>query len=398
MNKAPFYAPHISRYRDRAPSEKNNKMMNDLMYDITELFNQANEQNATIDSLREQFEVASYYNQEHIDKLQSQITKLQEDTIALQSPGKEYIKTYFPQDMNVDGIRDESEMALIDKQHDIVMLPYSMFSSSKLYIHDELNNEYILPKQLKFSISPLADGFNIKENDFTNALAPDDYKLWHRKYEYFSGLKNEVEAQIELDLPEDIISNKDVNTIYIHPFPLNSIDIMNVEYRLNGEWRSVPGFQPVIEADNTKFCFSELEMRSVRITLRQRHYVEKSGRQVFHMGLREVSILNNDYQNGIGRFNIPVQFNETFINKEILNVKPTFSNADALSLYKEDSRLATFKVYEVNSDGSETYLSDTFPVRTTKNALVLKGTIAFDKYTRITPTISKVEVAYKGDA
>lgn len=398
MNKAPFYTPHISRYRDRAPSDKSNKMMNELMYDITELFNQANHQNLWIDTLKEQFEVMAHYNQEHVDKLQSTIQKLQEDVTALQSPGKEYVKTYFPQDMNTDGIKDQSEIALIDKQHDIVMLPYSMYSSSKLYIHDEINNEYILPKQLKYEVQPLADGFNIRENDFSNALIPDEFKLWHRKYEYFSGLKNEVEAQIIIDVPEDIISNKDVNTIYIHPFPLNSVDIMNVEYRMNGEWKSIPGFQPTIEADNTKFCFSELEMRSVRITLRQRHYVEKSGRQVFHMGLREVSILNNDYQNGIGRFNIPVQFNETFINKEILDVKATFSNAGALSLFQEDSRLATFKIYEVNSDGSETYLSDTFPIRTTKNAVVLKGTIAFDKYTRITPTISKVEVAYKGDA
>lgn len=398
MNQAPFYTPHESRYRDRAESSKGNKMMNALMHDITELFNQANAQNTSIETLKEQFEVMSYYNQEHIDKLQAYIQRLEEDVTSLQSPGKTYVKTYFPQDMNTDGIKDDSEKALIDRQHDLVMLPYSMFSSSKLYVYDELNDEYILPQQLRFDIEPLADGFNIRENDFKNALVPDEFLLWHRKYEYFSGLKNDVEAKVIVHLPEDIISNKDVNTIYIHPFPLNSIDIMNIEYRMNGEWTTVPGFKPTLEADNTKFCFSELEVRSLRITLRQRHYVEKSGRQVFHMGLRELSVLNNDYQNGIGRFNIPVQFNETFINKEILDVKATFSNESALSLHQEDSRLATFKIYEVNSDGSETYLSDTFPIRTAKSQIVLKGTIAFDKYTRITPTISKVEVTYKGDA
>ena len=398
MNKAPYYQPHIARYRDKATSTKNNLMMEDLMYDITDLFNQTNKHRQEIDTLRERFEIAEHYSQEHIDQLTATIQKLQEDVYALQHPGHTYIKTYYPQDMNVDGILDTSEQALLDTQHDLIMLPYSAFSSSKLFVFDEINNEYIVPYQLKYEVLPAADGFNIRENSLLDAIIPDEFKLWHRRYEYFSGFMNDVEAQVIIHLPEDTISNKDVNTIYIHPFPLNSIDIMNVEYRMNGNWTTIPGFQPVMEADNSKFCFPELEARSIRITLRQRHYVEKSGRQIFHMGLREVGVLNNDYQTGIGRFNVPVKFNETFTNKEILGVNAIFSNASALSLYQKDSRLATFKVYEVNSDGSESYLSDTFPIRTTKNEIVLKGTVSFDNYTRITPTIERVEVSYKGDS
>lgn len=398
MNQAPYYTPHIARYRDKAASSKNNAMMEDLMYDITDLFNQANTHDKEIRMLKERFEVANHYGQEHIDQLLSLITKLEEDIFTLKSPGQEYIKTFYPHDMSVADIRDESERALIDTQHDLVMLPYSSFSSSKLFIYDDINDEYIVPRQLEYEVIPAADDLNIHENDLIDALTPDANKIWHRKYEYFTGTKTEVTAQVIIHLPEDIISNKDINTIYLHPFPLNSVDIMDVEYRMNGEWTSIPGFEPVHRADNTKFCFPELEARSIRFTLRQRHYVEKAGRQIFHMGLREIGILNNDYQTGIGRFTIPVKFNETFINKEILGVEAAFSNTSALSLFREDSRLATFKVYEVNSDGSESYLSDTFPIRTTKNEIVLRGTVSFDNYARITPTIKKVTVTYKGDS
>lgn len=396
MNKAPYYTPEMQRYRDRATSERQNKMMDSLMYDITDLFNRANLNEKEIIMLQERFEVSEHYREETYDEIRAEIVKLKQEIESLQKPGILYNKTYYPQEMNTKDAIDESERALLDKQHDLIMLPYSLFSSSKLFMFDNINNEYIIPRQLKYSVTPAADGISIRENDFLDAVTPDNSRIWLRTHEFFAGLKNEVEATIVLKLPEDVILANDINTIFLHPFPLNSIDIMNVEFRMNGGWATIPGFQPVEKAGNSKFCFPNLEAQEIRVTLRQRHYMEKSGRQIFHIGLRELGVYNNDYQTGVGRFNIPMKLNKTFVNKEILEIKPIFQNASAL--FNDDNRLVTFKVYEVKDDGTESYISDTLPIRTSSNNLVLKGSVLFDNHNRITPTIKRVEVSYKGDA
>lgn len=398
MSKAPFYSPNLSRFRDRAESGKYNKFQQEVFYDLIELFNIANEQEDKIANLERFFEVASHYSQEHIDIMKRELLALKEDLYAVQNPGKTYIKTLFPSDAREDRLSDKSERAFIDVQHDVITLPYSTFSSSKLYLYDKLNDEYILPNTIKYTIEPAADNVTIKENDFLNALTPENHKLWHREYRYFSGLKEYVEATITIELPDNIISNRDVNTIYIHPFPLNTIDIVNLEYQLDGGWNKVPGFHPVNEADNTKFCFSPMEISKIRVTLRQRHFIEKGGHQVFHIGLKAIDVLHNDYQTGVARFELPVSFNPAFTNKQIVDIVPHYQNEEVLSVHQKETKLLTFKVFELDENGKERYISDTFPIQIKSNNILLKGVLSFDRNTRTTPALTSVEVFYKGDS
>lgn len=396
--KAPFYSPHISRFRDATDSSKQNDHLQQVFYDLTELFNVANMHEEEIEKLRKFFEISSHYSQEHMDAMKRELIALKEELYAAQHPGETYIRTLYASDAQTDKLSEEYERAMIDTQHDIITLPYSSYSSSKLYIYDEMNDEYILPNTIKPTIIPAADGSIIRENDFKDALTPDEFKVWHREYRYFAGLKDHVEAQIIVPLPDNIISNRDVNTIYIHPFPMNSMDIMNIEYQLDGGWRQLPGFKKIEDASNSKFCFSPIEMSVVRITLRQRHFIEKGGQQVFHMGIRELGIAHNDYQTGVGRFELPLEFNQAFTNKEIVNITPHYANEESLSVHQKETRLLTFKVYEVDNNEKETYVSDTFPIQIKGKKVILKGVLSFDRNTRATPALSSVEIAYKGDS
>lgn len=398
MSKAPFYSPALSRFRDGADSGKQNDFNSDVFYDLVSLFNIANDQEVKIEQLEKFFEISAHYSQEHIDIMKRELISLQEDLYAVQHPGKVYVKTLFPSDARMDRLAEEHERALLDTQHDVITLPHSSYSSSKLYLYDDLNDEYILPNTIKYEVLPIADKITIRENDFRNALTPDEYKIWHREYRYFSGLKDHAEAQVIIELPDNIISNRDVNTIYIHPFPLNTLDIVNLEYQLDGGWNKVPGFTPVENADNTKFCFSPVEMSKVRVTLRQRHFIEKGGQQIFHMGLRSIEVMHNDYQMGVGRFELPVKFNPAFTNKQILNITPHYQNEETLSVHQKETRLLTFRVYEVDENGKETYVSDTFPIQVKSNNILLKGVLSFDRNTRATPALASVEVSYQGDS
>lgn len=398
MAEAPFHSPFLSRFRDTTESENQNDYMQQVFYDIASLFDLANKQEDEIEWMHKFFEIASHYSQEHHDVMRKELDALKEDLQAIQRPGESYTKHVFPSDAREDVTAEEFERAVIDTHHDIITVPYSTFSSSKLYLYDEINEEYILPNMIEHSIVPAADGVSIIENDFRHCLTPDEFKLWHREYRMFKGTSDHVEAEIVIQLPEEIISTRDTNTLYIHPFPLNTMDILSVEYQTNGGWSPLPGFLPVQEAGNTKFCFSPIEVSAVRIKLRQRHFIEKGGMQVFHMGIREIGIAHHDYQNGVGRFEMPVAFNPAFTNKQILTVVPRFLNEGTLSAYHDNIKLLTFKVYEVDSEGNEKYISDTFPIQVKTEKIVLKGILSFDRNTRSTPALASVEVVYKGDS
>ncbi len=398
MSKAPFYTPQLSRFRDATSSNKQNEMLEQVFYDLTELFNIANLQESEIKRIRKFFEVSSHYSQEQLSDMEMELNALKEDLDAIQRPGQVYKKKIYPRAMRSDRVAETYEQALIDTQHDIVTLPYSANSTSKIHLYDEINQEYILPNTIDVDIEPKADDQFIKENSFRHALTPDEHTFWHREYTYFSGLKNHVDATITITLPDDIISNRDVNTIYIHPFPLNTLDILNVEYQLDGGWNTLPGFKSIENAGNTKLCFSPTEMSKVRITLRQRHFVKKGSRQVFHMGIREIGVAHNDYQKGVGRFEIPVEFNSAFNNKEILDIQPIYQNSETLSIHQKDTKLLTFKVYEVDENEKLHYISDTFPIQIKTQKILLKGVLAFDRNTFATPALTGVELSYKGDS
>ena len=398
MSKAPFYSTAGVRFRDATDSGAFNDHTEQVFYDLNELFNLSNEQEREIDRMRQFFEVGGHFAKEQMDRMQQELNALREEVSAVQRPGQTYTKRLNPSDARPDTEVDLYERALIDTQHDLITLPYSAYSSSKLYLYDEINREYIVPNTLDVDVTPKADGMTIKENSFLDAITPDEFTFWHRQYTYFSGLKDAVEASVVIKLPDNIISNRDVNTIYIHPFPLNTMDIVNVEYQLDGGWRTIPGFKPIENAGNVKFAFSPLEMSEVRVTLRQRHFITNGSQQVFHMGIREIGIAHNDYQVGVGRFEVPVEFNQAFANKQILDIKPVYQNEGALSVHQRNTRLLTFKVYEVDPQGGLHYLNDTFPIQVKERQILLKGVMSFDKNTRSAPTLTGVELTYKGDS
>lgn len=396
MSKAPSYSMHTVRFRDAADSGKFNDHTSELFYDLTELFNIANQQEAETERIREFFEVSSYFSHRQLQTLQEELANLRQFVQELQGSGKEYVKRIYSTSMKLDADVPEFEQAVIDPIHGIVTLRPSSHSNSKLYLYDEINSEYIVPSTLEYTITPAADGSIIQENDFANAITPDENMFWHRKYNYTT--QQEASCQIVIKLPDNIISSRDVNTIYLHPFPLNAVDIVNVEYQLNGGWKAVPGFEPIEKAGNVKFCFSPTAMSEVRITLRQRSFIEKGGKRVFHIGLRDVGIFYYDYQSSIGRFDIEVDLNERFAKKQIVDIQPIYQNESTLSVHQTNTRLLTFKVYEVDSTGRATYLNDRFPLTIEKNKVLLKGVLSYDRNNQTTPALAGIELTFKGDS
>ncbi len=398
MSQGPSYQPKGVRFRGAADSGDFNDHSQQVFFDLTELFNRANKQKQDLLELRSFHEIGSHFAQQQLDVMNRELLSLREELAAVQDPGKTYKKTLFVTHMRTDDSVTEYERASIDVQHDTVTLPYANEHGSKLYLYDGVNNEYIIPNTLGFKVEPKADGSIIKENSFYNALTPDESTFWHRQYTYFSGMKSEVECQVTLTLPDDIISSRDVNTVFIHPYPLRTIDIRNVEYRMDGAWKPVPGFKPTDDVGNFKLCFSPTSMKEVRITLRQRYFIQKGNKNIFHIGIREIGVAYHDYQSGIGRFEIPVEFNRAFSKKEIVNIVPVYQNEESLSTFQSNTRLLAFKVYEVDDNGKIRYLNDAFPIQVRQSRILIKCIMSLDKNTRATPMLKAVELLYKGDS
>jgi hypothetical protein len=396
MAHAPLYRPHEVRFRDGTSSHKQNEHTQQVFYDLTELCNLANLQQKTLDELEQLFSIHTYFHHQRMESLTQELQELKEIVSGLQTAGNVYTKQIAANMMRTAGDGAQMEKATVDALHNIVTLPTSGSSHSKVYLHDKINDEYIVPNTLQYELIPGADGSEVIDNDFMNALTPEGNKIWLRRYRLNHNI-TKATCDIIITLPDDIISSRDVNTIYLHPFPLFGVNIESLEYRLNGGWQPIPGFTPVKRAGNMKYCFGALAMSQIRIRLSQETFIEEGGYNFFYLGLKDIGVFYEDYQSGVGRFEIPVSFHSKFKRKEIQGITPVYQNEKALSLH-QGTRLATFKVYEVSEDGSLRYLNDTFPIPFTQNNILIKAILNVDRMTQTTPELTRIDITYKGDA
>ncbi|WP_421021362.1 hypothetical protein, partial [Klebsiella pneumoniae] len=93
-----------------------------------------------------------------------------------------------------------------------------------------------------------------------------------------------------------------------------------------------------------------------------------------------------------------VSFSNAFLTKEILDIQPVYQNKEALSVYHKETKLTSFKVYEIGENGKERYLNDTFPIQVREKKIVIRCLVSFDPNTRTAPTLKGVELTYKGDS
>lgn len=400
--------------REISDSHKLNQMQEQVFNDILDLFNKAN----TLQ--KEMYEMSVAANIEstcYAKRLEETLTKLslieeQYDNLLL-APEDFRTITRYAIDATVDELSPFS--AVIDSNtNDIIANIISSVSKTRLY--DDTYDETLIPPSLKIYVGP--DSFNtdnehiltIEDSDISNALDGNISTVWFRRIVTDTSIES-IENEVVIGLPEDIITSRMVNQIILSPYPSGYVDIMNVEYKTNGAWQTIPGLEyhtcyseeeyedifgnkytrgVIKNAPNIKLNFKPIQTNQIRIKLRQRNYEydAQNNRRVWYLGIRDLDVNYNRYTKDHSEFDMVFDFTETDKNIKIYDTEIFCNNnidsAVLENIYKE--------YYYYDADGNTHKVSDSLPFILTGHKLMVRFTI---EGTIDTPNINKCSVKYK---
>lgn len=400
--------------REISDSHKLNQMQEQVFNDILDLFNKAN----TLQ--KEMYEMSVAANIEstcYAKRLEETLTKLslieeQYDNLLL-APEDFRTITRYAIDATVDELSPFS--AVIDSNtNDIIANIISSVSKTRLY--DDTYDETLIPPSLKIYVGP--DSFNtdnehiltIEDSDISNALDGNISTVWFRRIVTDTSVES-IENEVVIGLPEDIITSRMVNQIILSPYPSGYVDIMNVEYKTNGAWQTIPGLEyhtcyseeeyedifgnkytrgVIKNAPNIKLNFKPIQTNQIRIKLRQRNYEydAQNNRRVWYLGIRDLDVNYNRYTKDHSEFDMVFDFTETDKNIKIYDTEIFCNNNIDSSvlenIYKE--------YYYYDADSNTHKVSDSLPFILTGHKLMVRFTI---EGTIDTPNINKCSVKYK---
>lgn len=405
MSNIPSFGAKTVKFRTHAESHDQNVMTEDILYDLNNLFNLVNEQEALLGDVKETLDVEKKYQNMRIEQLLVELEQTKQLYRDLQKGIGRYSKKAYVNEFLTDIDATDIEKAEIETFYGIATLPVVGKKTSKVFLYDEVTQDTVLPESLRVLAEPLPDGVNLVDNNVFNALNGDKHSIWRRKYIYpVNSPVTEVKCVVTITLPDNIISNRDINTIVISAFPLSTVDINKIEYRLNGGWKLIPSWEkdsagnPITLKDsgNVKLCFESLSMSQVRITLTQRNFVIQGHKKVFYVGAQEIGILHSNYQSSVGKFVVPMKLEGEKQSKLISKVIPHFKNTDSISDKSEEKRsVFNYTIYGVDNDGELEYTRDTLPIVVQNDSIVIKASINRDSQTGATPALESIEVVYE---
>ena len=403
------------KYRTLMSSHELNNLQTEAFRDILDLFNKANllQKNLYEFNLANSIESTVYGK-----RLSEALLKLQQTEELynnLKATDKEYrYQSKFAYEAEV--IEDNYKAIVNKSTNDITA--HTISSVSKTHLYDETYDEVLVPDSIQAYIGP--DNFVVGENIYTiedsdvrNIFDGTEANVWYRKVTTNANV-NEIENEIVIALPEDIVTTRQANEIVIQPFPLGYMDIMDVQYKSNGAWVRVPGFEThfgaeeeeyedifgntyhrtiIPNANNLRFNFKALQINQIKIKVRQRNFEYDStlDRRVWYLGLRNVDVLFNRYSKDNSIFSEVFEFPETDRLIKIYDAEVLFNNITRA----DDQSFNVIKEYYY-FDSSDNYhrISGTAPFVLNGHKLLVKFYIEGNEDT---PNIYMTRIKYKLD-
>lgn len=407
MPKIPSTQHKAVRFRGPTDSAEYNAHQEDVFYDLMQLFQITNELDKSLQVTSQALELNSQFQHLYVQELENEVQKLKEALAAIESGTGKHTAYAYSEDIVKDPNALESEQAHLDPLHRLVHLPVTGMESSKTYIYDSIAKRIVLPSALKVEALPkISSKWMIEDTNLTHAVNGNNEEYWHRKMitDQSNTSLSSPTCEFIVTLPDTIISNRDINTVYLHPFPLNGVTVNKIEYRLDGDWKLLPGWKTdetgkpaeVARAGNIKLCFPSIAISQIKVTMTQHHWLEENTKKVYHFGIQELGIFYTDYQAQIGRIEIPFNLTGGNATKKLTGLKPLFSNSEALTDSSvEKSSLFSYQIYAVDETGQLQYTKDSFPILVNTDRIVVKAAVHRDPHSNANPTLESVELTYE---
>lgn len=403
-------------FKTRSISDSNelNVIQQQAFNDILDLFNKANTLQKDLYEMNTATNIESRCYSKRLEETLIRLSEIEElyQNSLIESNDFKQITKYA-----INATVDETSpyAAVIDvNTNDIVCNIVSSVSKTRIY--DETYDETLVPPSLKIYIGP--DSFNtdnahilsIEDSDIKNALDGNISSVWFRKVTTDTTVES-IENEVVIGLPEDIITSRLVNQIILSPYPSGYSDVIDIQYKTNGAWQTVPGFQYhngyeeetyqdvfgnpmtrgiIKNSPNLKFNFKPIQTNQIRIKLRQRNfeYDAENNRRIWYLGIRDIDINYNRYTKDHSEFDMVFEFLEKDKNIKIYDTTVYCNNnidsAVLDNIYKE--------YYYYDADGNTHKVSDSLPFILNGHKVLVRFTI---EGTIDTPNINKCSIKYK---
>ncbi len=337
------------RYRGPLTSTAYNKFIDDLFYDLDKLYRDNEALQTKLNEVKHLLDVEDIYISQFLTELENRLNTNSLTCFA------HNMSTTFPNPAQDEG--DASLRAFIDYDCNVVTLPYKTEPVPKTFIYD-MNHQAFVPDKINLKV----DGQSLLfyQNDPLKMLYPDSDDFWFRyvKRSVTESQTSET-VKIEVELPPQLITSYDVNTIRFSPHPIFGLNVKKLEYQYRGDWTPIPGFQPVNRLRDTAWHFPTIKGARFRLTLEQARPFVSGTDKVFVTGSKFLGVYYQEYADQ-GIVLSPFKVTPPVTVEKITHY---FANAPCFSPYLPNGydRPQDFFIFALcreEPDGTLTYLSD----------------------------------------
>lgn len=405
------YLPKTSavRFGFRQPldSSQLNELHQDILEDLLNLFNQANEFDQVLTHLRYTSTTESVFLRYRLNELEAKFQTL--NTLYKNQIESSETQTLllFPHQFRCEEEGHEMEIDL-DSMCATMKPTYYV---SKVNLYDEtLGATYVSPSlQFLYGPSTTESGLTvleIEDNGPQNAFDGVPTNYWVRRYVCKSAV-TEVQCELIITLPDDILTNKSINQIKITPFPIDAVDILSIETKTTGSWSMIPSFEEYqqssleIGKDNflnrtenviiqnspaLKFNFKEITANQIRIRFRQQNFIQQDlGNREFYIGAKNIEIGYAAYHDQYYTFEVDAEIPTEGKQVMVQQLDVIYNNPS--ELFDEPQ----VEFYWYDSDKQLHHINQTIPFATNKNRLMIR--LKYFK-SATTPNIKQLKLHY----
>lgn len=156
----------------------------------------------------------------------------------------------------------------------------------------------------------------VEETDPKNCANGNNAKYWRRRVIFdLESDVTEVEAEITIRVPDS--ANLYANVVYVHPFPMGSVDIVGVwaSPDLTDAYVPIDTFTEVNGAMKKRWFIPSQKIGKLKVRIRQRNWFEENGKKVFEYGLQEAGIQLVEWDKTFDDTPSQLTDNHTFVTK-----------------------------------------------------------------------------------
>ena len=290
------FSPIEPEWRGSSSSADMNSNFEQILYDLNTIFEEASSQAIELDELNSTIKHETAALNERLYAVSGMIQSYQESASGYKMFHEDFFRTanvVYPDDLS------SSDRCYVDTAFGIVTLPVSN-SFSKVYTININTGEIYQSPNLGVTVTPQDEIGYIKvdETSILRAFNGNNQSFWERKVRFSRDYaKGDVACKLDITLPS--MSNPNVNSMYIYPYPEGTVDIEEITYNtLTAQDLVLPSF-PTSGEDNAtrkKYLFEDIQPVGFTLKFKQDNSGLEDDYNTFVYGAQEIGIEKVEYK------------------------------------------------------------------------------------------------------